>query len=291
GDRILTVAGSAAAAVDFAVHMVQRSRFTPVLATREAALAWMNALRLDGPGYHEWIQTVTGYYNGCLPDVCGVYEARSARYDEAHRVVLDELGEAFFFGGLPPEPIVPAGGCAAIEDLPSCNTAGCVWYSCAEACRDPGTPIEAVCPGVGECGDGRCDSTESCGSCAADCGACAPVCGNGTCESGESCSSCAADCGSCGPVCGNGTCEDGETCSSCADDCGACGGGGCDVPGHLRTGEGYSACSTPEAWRCAFSDRWDTWTSQVCRGGQWLIYTLDPASCASCCGSWSGACE
>ncbi|MFQ5514487.1 MAG: hypothetical protein ACE5FG_08595 [Myxococcota bacterium] len=49
-----------------------------------------------------------------------------------------------------------------------------------------------------------------------------PVCGNGTCESGESCDTCSADCGECGPVCGNGVCQPGETCASCASDCGVC---------------------------------------------------------------------
>jgi hypothetical protein len=58
-------------------------------------------------------------------------------------------------------------------------------------------------------------------------GSSGPVCGNGSCESGESCSSCSSDCGSCGPVCGNGSCESGEDCNSCSSDCGTCGGGGC----------------------------------------------------------------
>ena len=52
---------------------------------------------------------------------------------------------------------------------------------------------------AGSCGDGVCGADESCGSCGADCGACAPVCdGDGACEPGEACELCPGDCGSCG---------------------------------------------------------------------------------------------
>jgi hypothetical protein len=50
------------------------------------------------------------------------------------------------------------------------------------------------------CGDAVCDSSESCSTCSADCGACAPACGNAVCEATESCSTCSADCGACAPV-------------------------------------------------------------------------------------------
>ncbi len=68
------------------------------------------------------------------------------------------------------------------------------------------------------CGDGVCESPETCGSCAADCGDC---CGNGVCEAAESCCTCAGDCGPCGLDCGDGCCGSGETCFSCTADCGS----------------------------------------------------------------------
>jgi hypothetical protein len=55
-------------------------------------------------------------------------------------------------------------------------------------------------------------------------GGTAPVCGDSVCEGTETCSSCAADCGTCAAVCGNGSCQSGEDCNNCAADCGGCSG-------------------------------------------------------------------
>jgi hypothetical protein len=101
------------------------------------------------------------------------------------------------------------------------------------------------------CGDGVCDSDESCDSCSTDCGeceesfcgdgacdvaageceycpedcapACGPaICGDGICDGDETCADCPDDCGQCPAVCGNGDCEPTEDCASCEADCGAC---------------------------------------------------------------------
>ncbi len=70
------------------------------------------------------------------------------------------------------------------------------------------------------CGDGTCEASEDCSTCAQDCGACT-VCGDTICNGTESCSTCSQDCGACA-VCGDGTCDWTETCGSCSQDCGAC---------------------------------------------------------------------
>ena len=106
--------------------------------------------------------------------------------------------------------------------------------------------------GPGFCGDALCrpSESESCSTCAADCGGCAG-CGDGTCDTsaGESCASCVADCGACAPSCGNGACDGAETCSSCPGDCGACMTAcgpttcaGCCASGVCETGTGGAAC-------------------------------------------------
>jgi len=109
------------------------------------------------------------------------------------------------------------------------------------------------------CGDGHCDSGETCSNCSSDCGKCNGVsctsasqcqggycvngkcrsksthCGDGHCDSGETCSNCSSDCGVCGPVCGDGSCDSGENCSNCKKDC-ACTAGGCCL-GFLESGD------------------------------------------------------
>lgn len=80
------------------------------------------------------------------------------------------------------------------------------------------------------CGDGICQSSESCSTCSHDCGQCASqntqpatnFCGDGKCSSSESCSTCSSDCGQCSAYCGDGTCQSSESCSTCSQDCGSC---------------------------------------------------------------------
>jgi serine protease len=74
------------------------------------------------------------------------------------------------------------------------------------------------------CGDRVCNGTETCSTCAGDCGSCTPVCGDKVCNGTETCSTCPGDCGACAPVCGDKVCNGTETCSTCPGDCGACSG-------------------------------------------------------------------
>ena len=94
----------------------------------------------------------------------------------------------------------------------------------------PGSTLTCTCPG-GAAGGQSCNADGSAyGPCV--CGGTdggTPSCGDGTCDSGETCSTCASDCGACPATCGNGACDSGETCSTCASDCGACPPTGCSV--------------------------------------------------------------
>ncbi|OIO51398.1 hypothetical protein COY93_02960 [Candidatus Uhrbacteria bacterium CG_4_10_14_0_8_um_filter_58_22] len=71
------------------------------------------------------------------------------------------------------------------------------------------------------CGDGDCTDGETCDTCVADCGVC-PFCGDGTCNGDEDCDDCPMDCGGCTADCGDGLCGYGEFCESCVPDCGVC---------------------------------------------------------------------
>jgi hypothetical protein len=106
--------------------------------------------------------------------------------------------------------------------------------------RDSGAPAAdggvAASPDAGVAADGGVAASPDAGVAA---------CGDRTCDASESCTSCATDCGVCAPRCGDGTCDPTETCGTCASDCGACDSGrglvwpvDC-VPGSSCSGLGY----------------------------------------------------
>jgi hypothetical protein len=154
---------------------------------------------------------------------------------------------------------------------------------------------------AGVCGNGECESGESCSSCSPDCGSCSctncnnpppppphsgPVCGNGECESGESCSSCSPDCGSCtctncnpptNPVCGDGICNGAETCSSCSPDCGSC-------PVVKKCGDGSINVAGEECeWPGTTNNGYCTQSTSSCSGNK--LGTRDSkGNCNSACG-------
>lgn len=150
--------------------------------------------------------------------------------------------------------VTPSGG-ARCGDGTCGGSESCT--SCASdcgRCTDPGAT----------CGDGTCDATEDCSSCVGDCGVCAATCGDGQCAGGETCTTCPSECGACmpdAPVCGDGACTGGETCTSCESDCGVClpmatcGNGTCEDSELCGTCEAdCGACpdSTPAVTRFAY---------------------------------------
>jgi hypothetical protein len=126
------------------------------------------------------------------------------------------------------------------------------------------------------CGDGFCAWTETCSTCAADCGVC-PYCGDGTCDATEACSTCAADCGGC-PGC---------TATLCAaGDLGCCPGA---LPGAWNSV--YSRC---DCGGCAVST--DCAAAEVCAAGScesaWgRTYRITAVSGAYSCAAldWDGS--
>jgi hypothetical protein len=112
------------------------------------------------------------------------------------------------------------------------------------------TPTASGWGTVDVCGNGSCSSTESCSSCAEDCGACA-VCGDHTCNGGESCSTCPGDCGAC-IVCGDGICNGSETCGTCPGDCGQCTpcNGVCTNPTNITWSSSYQSGNLSTNQRC-----------------------------------------
>lgn len=95
GDRILTIAGNTAAAVDFVVAMVIRSAYVSGVDNRAQAIAWMNGVRVGGARWDAWIRTVTHYYNGCAPSY-SCFSSRYAHYRDNTSGVYSEMGADFW---------------------------------------------------------------------------------------------------------------------------------------------------------------------------------------------------
>ncbi|HJL19489.1 MAG TPA: MopE-related protein, partial [Sandaracinaceae bacterium LLY-WYZ-13_1] len=95
GDRVLSIAGNVAAAVDFVVRMVIRSAYVPGVDTRAQAIDWINGVRIDNGRWDAWIRTVTHYYNGCAPSY-SCFSSRYAHYRDNTTGVFHEMGADFW---------------------------------------------------------------------------------------------------------------------------------------------------------------------------------------------------
>lgn len=123
GERILTIDGNVAAAIDFVLSMVVRSVYIDGVDTDEQAIEWLEGVRPWNELWTPWIQTVTHYYNGCRPDVCGVYDSRIASYSGHGTDLVAEMGMEFWYGEVVPCGEVPAEG-TVIDEVDACFTAG-----------------------------------------------------------------------------------------------------------------------------------------------------------------------
>ncbi|MGE3629626.1 MAG: NBR1-Ig-like domain-containing protein [Sandaracinaceae bacterium] len=95
GNRILSIAGNVAAAVDFVIAMVIRSSFVSGVDNDAQAVAWINSVRVGNGQWDAWVSTVTRYYNGCSPS-SSCWSSRYARYRDFAANVYNEMGADFW---------------------------------------------------------------------------------------------------------------------------------------------------------------------------------------------------
>lgn len=95
GDRILSIAGNVAAAVDFVVNMVIRSTYVSGVDNRTQAIDWINGVRIGNGRWDAWVRTVTHYYNGCRPSY-SCFPSRYAHYRDNTTGVYSEMGADFW---------------------------------------------------------------------------------------------------------------------------------------------------------------------------------------------------
>jgi hypothetical protein len=123
GERILSIAGNVQAGIDFVAAMVVRSKYIEDVDTREQALGWMNRVRAYNDLWVPWIQTVTHYYNGCVPGSCSIYEQRFDNYSDRTTELISEMGADFWYGRAPGcGPLPKEGG--VLDETDYCFGAG-----------------------------------------------------------------------------------------------------------------------------------------------------------------------
>ncbi|HEY4239347.1 MAG TPA: hypothetical protein VGM88_06000 [Kofleriaceae bacterium] len=95
GERILTVDGSAEAAVEFFVEKAKLD--IPAARDRASALAWLDAIPMDAkaPQMVAWAQLMACRYNGCCT-TSSTCTARAAGYRDHAIAIYREYGPAFW---------------------------------------------------------------------------------------------------------------------------------------------------------------------------------------------------
>lgn len=102
GDRVLSIAGNVAAAVDFVIAMVIRSSYVDGVSTDAEAVEWINGVRIGNERWDPWVRTVVRYYNGCR-ETSGCWTQRYGHYRDNTTGVYEEMG-ADFWGETGPLP-------------------------------------------------------------------------------------------------------------------------------------------------------------------------------------------
>lgn len=97
GERVVSLRGNTEVAIERVIDKVRRSRWTTNAATREGAIAWLNALRIDDRNWDSYIRTLVRYWNGC-PERASCWSNRYEKYDKAARTLLREMGHEFWYG-------------------------------------------------------------------------------------------------------------------------------------------------------------------------------------------------
>gem|GEM_PF-6744438 len=128
---------------------------------------------------------------------------------------------------------------------------------------------------VTHCGDGRCDSKESCETCPDDCGKCKKVNGY-ICSAGSECQSgyCVhSACRPSSPYCGDGYCDNGENYISCLNDCPLNQKKNC--PASCDDGDSctYDSCGQSSDYECKHTKTSPCCGNKICESGE---------SCSTC---------
>ena len=319
GRGVLTLEGNIDAGIKFVVRMVRNAKS---LSSDRSAIDWINGISVGGARYFDWIDIVVESYNGCIEGRCGVFLDRWYHYDGKTRAILDEVNRLPPVGG----PIWIGSECTQNSDCLFSTDGGvarCLLGDTGGVCV---TPCEGYCPDRSGFATTFCASGSQVGASAG--GVCLsrahPL--NDQCADFDA-QSVNRYVGRSGadertevvcvpsrtpitasdevtsepeldfedetdetnePAEGDDTTLGQDILDTSEDEPPA--NGICSDPYLPNARE---ACSSvdDERWRCACHEEYGVAVSQVCRGGTWINYRLEPSDCDQCVGDYSRACE
>jgi hypothetical protein len=97
GKDLLTETGNVRAAVKLIVTKLRVCPVGPKPATDEEARAWLDTVRVGAPAYGQYLDAMARCYNGAATNTCRFKLVRAA-YDAATRYLLEDGGEAYWYG-------------------------------------------------------------------------------------------------------------------------------------------------------------------------------------------------
>jgi len=298
GSNILTLAGNIDAGIDFIIRMVKTAKR---LRSDQAAIEWINGISVGGSRYFEWIDIVVEYYNGCRRNSCSVFSDRWYHYDGKTRAILSEVERL-------PSLLDEAWIGSACE-----NNSDCLFSidMGVGRCLSDGSRGVCVAPCEGYCPDRAGFATTFCVTAsqfnAGSGGLCmaSPAENDQRCAEGElqvvnryigTSKAPPSSTRVCVPYRSSVTHEDTDEQLTELIHTETAG----DNDHHLNTScedrtlplsQEYCSGRDEEQWRCACHHLYAEPISQVCRGGMWVNYRLNPVNCSQCQGIHSNACE
>ena len=290
GNRVLTLAGNIDAGISFIIEMV---RYAKRLNSEKEAIDWINGISIGSSRYNDWIDIVVQYYNGCVMGSCSIFLDRWYHYDGKTRAILYEVERLPALASLP----WIGSTCQSDQDCSFSIETGAA--RCLKSQNNKGM---CIAPCQGYCPDREGYATTFCAQAEQlEIGMTGGLCfarsqpQNSYCSDGEELtmnrylgSSSASS--RTERVCIPAKLSYDDTSSSRSTDQQSQ-----DTPlcGGLSLPPSEAACAgTDEGlWRCACHESYEVPVSQVCRGGNWVSYRLDPTDCTRCNGVDSRGCE
>jgi hypothetical protein len=121
GRRVVEIDGNIDIGADFILYKVEICSMTPLFASRDEVIAWVNSAVPGTPMFETFMDAMASCYNGCSVAVCGraLHDQRMNQYRDAALRLLDEMGRDYWYP--------PALSCGEVASQLGYGYGGCEW--------------------------------------------------------------------------------------------------------------------------------------------------------------------